>query len=148
MSANDDLVLIVERVKALTAFLATEDGANLLAGAKRAANILKAEEKKDGEGAFEAAPDLALIAEKGLFEEKALVVALDKARASASEAVAAERFEEAMTALAALRAPVDAFFEKVTVNADDPALRANRLRLLAQFRAATRAVADFGKIAG
>jgi glycyl-tRNA synthetase beta chain len=145
---NDDLLMIVRRVEALTAFLATEDGANLLAGFKRAANILRAEEKKDGEGAFEAAPDLSLIASQGQIEEKALAVALDKARAEAADSVAREDFAGAMGALSTLRVPVDAFFEAVTVNADDPAMRTNRLRLLAQLRAATRTVADFSKISG
>ena len=140
--------MIVRRVEALTAFLATEDGANLLAGYKRAANILRAEEKKDGEGAFEAAPDLALIGSQGQIEEKALAVALDRARTDAAEVVAREDFAGAMGALSTLRAPVDAFFEAVTVNADDPAMRTNRLRLLAQLRAATRTVADFSKISG
>ncbi|HEV7327510.1 MAG TPA: glycine--tRNA ligase subunit beta [Bosea sp. (in: a-proteobacteria)] len=147
-SGNDDLLLITRRVAALGRFLDTEDGRNLLAGYRRAANILKAEEKKDGEGAFAGAPNLPLIAEAGSIEEKALAVGLDKARDAASRAVAAEDYEGAMAALAELRPAVDAFFDKVTVNDPDPALRANRLKLLNQLREATRAVADFSRIVG
>ncbi len=147
-SANDDLLLITRRVAALGRFLEAEDGKNLLAGYKRAANILKAEEKKDGEGAFADAPDLHLIAEAGLIEEKALAVALAQATPKAEAAVAAEDYEGAMGALAEIRPAVDAFFDKVTVNDPDPALRANRLKLLNQLRQATRAVADFDRIAG
>ncbi len=146
--ASDDLLLITRRIAALSRFLETDDGRSLLAGYKRAANILKAEEKKDGEGAFAGAPDLHLIAEAGLIEEKALAVALSNATPRAEAAVAAEDYEGAMAALAELRPAVDAFFDKVTVNDPDPALRANRLRLLNRLREATRAVADFGKIAG
>ncbi len=147
-SANDDLLLITRRVAALGRFLDTEDGRNLLAGYKRAANILKAEEKKDGEGAFADAPDLHLIADAGLIEEKALAVALAQATPKAQGSVAAEDYEGAMAALAEIRPAVDAFFDKVTVNDPDPALRANRLKLLNQLRQATRAVADFDRIAG
>jgi glycyl-tRNA synthetase beta chain len=147
-SNNDDLLLITRRVEALGRFLDTEDGKNLLAGYRRAANILKAEEKKDGEGAFAGAPDLQLIAGAGLIEEKALAVALSQATPKAEAAVAAEDYEGAMAALAELRPAVDAFFDKVTVNDPDPALRANRLKLLGQLREATRAVADFSRIAG
>ncbi len=121
------------------------DGKNLLAGYRRAANILRAEEKKDGEGAFAAAPDAALLAEP---EEKALHAALANVLPEAEAAVAAEQYACAMKALATLRGPVDAFFDKVTVNAPEPALRANRLRLLNGLRQATLAVADFGRIAG
>lgn len=147
-SANYDLLLITRRVAALSRFLDTEDGKSLLAGYKRAANILKIEEKKDGEGAFAGAADLQLIADAGLIEEKALAVALSQATPKAASAVAAEDYEGAMSALAELRPAVDAFFDKVTVNDPDPALRANRLKLLNQLREATRAVADFGRIAG
>ncbi len=147
-TGSDDLLLITRRVGALGRFLETEDGKSLLAGYKRAANILKAEEKKDGEGAFAGAADLGLIAQAGLIEEKGLAVALAQATPKAESAVAAEDYEGAMAALADLRPAVDAFFDKVTVNDPDPALRANRLRLLNQLRAATRAVADFGRIAG
>ena len=148
VSSNDDLLLITRRVAALGRFLETEDGKSLLAGYKRAANILKAEEKKDGEGAFAGAADLQLIADAGLIEEKALAVALAQATPKAEAAIAAEDYEGAMAALAELRPAVDAFFDKVTVNDPDPALRANRLKLLNQLREATRAVADFGRIAG
>lgn len=147
-SSNDDLLLITRRVAALGRFLDTEDGKNLLAGYKRAANILKAEEKKDGEGAFAGAADLHLIADAGLIEEKALAVALAQATPKAEAAVAAEDYEGAMAALAELRPAVDAFFDRVTVNDPDPAQRANRLKLLNQLRQATRAVADFDRIAG
>jgi glycyl-tRNA synthetase beta chain len=147
-SDSDDLLLITRRVAALGRFLETEDGKSLLAGYKRAANILRAEEKKDGEGAFAGPADLRLIAQAGLIEEKALAVALSQATPKAETAFAAEDYEGAMAALAELRPAVDAFFDKVTVNDPDPALRANRLRLLNQLREATRAVADFGRIAG
>jgi glycyl-tRNA synthetase beta chain len=147
-SANDDLLLITRRVAALATFLETQDGKSLLAGYKRAANILKAEEKKDGEGAFAGAADLQLIAGAGLIEEKALAVALAHATPAASAAVVSEDYEGAMAALAELRPAVDAFFDQVTVNDPDPALRINRLKLLNQLREATRAVADFGRIAG
>ena len=147
-SGNDDLLLITRRVAALGRFLETEDGKSLLAGYKRAANILKAEEKKDGEGAFAGPADLQLIADAGLIEEKALAVALAQAAPKAEAAIAAEDYEGAMAALAELRPAVDAFFDKVTVNDPDPALRANRLRLLNQLRQATLAVADFSRIAG
>ena len=144
-TSNDDLLLIVRRVEALTAFLATEDGANLLAGTKRAANILKAEEKKDGDGAFAGEADAGLLSEPS---EMALHAALLTALPEASTAAAHEDFAGAMTALATLRAPVDAFFEAVMVNAPDPAIRINRLKLLASLRAATLSVADFSKIGG
>ena len=137
--------MIVRRVEALGKFLETDDGKTLLAGYRRAANILKAEEKKDGEGAFAAAYDPALLA---LPEEKALAETLAKAGAEAREKIADDDFEGAMRALARLRSPVDAFFVAVTVNADDPALRRNRLRLLGALRAAVHEVADFSKIAG
>ena len=146
LPGQDDLLLVVRRVEALGQFLGTDDGKNLLAGYKRAANILRIEEKKDGR-AYDAAPDAARAA-AGQPEERALAEALDAARAEASTAVAAEDFEGAMRALSRLRAPVDAFFERVTVNADDPALRENRLLLLNALRAATREVADFSRIEG
>jgi glycyl-tRNA synthetase beta chain len=143
--AHEPTLPIIRRVEALTVFLATEDGANLLAGAKRAANILKAEEKKDGEGAFAGEADPALLSDPA---EKALHAALLTALPAAATAAKAEDFAGAMAALAALRQPVDAFFEAVMVNAPDPAIRANRLKLLGALRAATLSVADFGKIAG
>ncbi|MCO5088914.1 MAG: glycine--tRNA ligase subunit beta [Methylobacteriaceae bacterium] len=142
---QDDLLLIVKRVEALGQFLDSDDGKNLLAGAKRAANILRAEEKKDGEGAFDEPANIEFISE---YEERALKAAIDRASGETKERVKAEDFEGAMHALAKLRAPVDAFFDKVTVNADDARLRKNRLQLLGELRAAMRRVADFSKIAG
>lgn len=146
LPGQDDLLLVVRRVEALGEFLGSDDGKNLLAGYKRAANILRIEEKKDGR-AYDAEPD-AVLAASGQPEERALAEALAAARREASAAVAAEDFAGAMRALSRLRAPVDAFFEKVTVNADDPALRQNRLLLLSALRAATREVADFSRIEG
>jgi glycyl-tRNA synthetase beta chain len=146
LPGQDDLLLIVRRVEALQKFLETEDGKNLLAGYKRAANILRIEEKKDGR-AYDAAPDAALAAQ-GEPAERALAEALQTARAEASKAVEAEDFAGAMRALSTLRAPVDAFFTDVTVNADEPRLRENRLLLLNALRAATQEVADFSKIEG
>ncbi len=142
LEGQDDILMIVRRVEALAAFLATDDGKNLLAGTKRAANILRIEEKKDGR-AFDGAPDAALYAQD---EEKALAAAIERAKSDAGAAVAKEDFAAAMTAMAGLRPAVDAFFDKVTVNADDKAVRENRLKLLNEIRAATRAVADFSKI--
>jgi glycyl-tRNA synthetase beta chain len=141
---QDDLLLIVRRVEALGAFLATDDGKNLLAGYKRATNILRDEEKKAGAG-FTGEVDARLLTEP---EEKALAAALAKATPTATAAVAKEDFAGAMTALAVLRAPVDAFFDKVRVNADDAAVRVNRLRLLNRIREATLTVSDFSKIGG
>jgi glycyl-tRNA synthetase beta chain len=143
LPGQDDLLMIVRRVEALGRFLENDDGRNLLVGYRRAANILKAEEKKDGEGAFAGAYDPDALV---LPEEKALAEALDKASAEAREYVAREDFESAMRALASLRAPVDIFFVAVTVNSDDPALRLNRLRLLGALREAADTVADFSKI--
>jgi len=145
LPGQDDLLMIVRRVEALGRFLETDDGKNLLAGYRRAANILRAEEKKDGAGAFAGAYDENALV---LPQEKALAHALAIARRNAAELVAREDFEGAMRALASLRAPVDAFFLDVTVNADDPALRLNRLRLLGGLREAVHTVADFSKIAG
>jgi len=144
---DDDLVRIVARVEALDAFLKTEDGANLLAGYKRAANILAAEEKKGKWSADEAAGqvDAKLLAEPA---EKALHDALEKALPAARAAVEKEDFAAAMKALSGLRAPVDAFFEKVLVNAPEEQVRRNRLLLLSRFREALSAVADFSKIEG
>jgi glycyl-tRNA synthetase beta chain len=139
-----DLLLIVRRVEALGKFLDTEDGKNLLAGYKRATNIIRIEEKKDNRE-YTGAPDPKLYK---LPEEKALAQAIDAAKAEATRAVETEDFEAAMRAMASLRPHVDAFFDKVTVNVDDKALRENRLKLLNEIRAATRAVADFSKIEG
>ena len=144
---QDDLLMIVKRVEALDAFLATDDGTNLLAGFRRAANILKAEEKKDGKS-YNEAIDLHLIKAKGEAEEKVLAEVLEVATRHAREHVEKEDFAGAMKALAQLRPAVDACFDKILVNADEAELRANRLRLLASFREATRAVADFSAIAG
>ena len=148
LPGQDDLLMIVRRVEALGKFLDSEDGANLLVGYRRAANILRAEEKRDGAGAFDAPPDAELIEAAGLPEEQALFEVMLAAEAEAREAVAREDFAAAMAALAKLRPAVDAFFDKVTVNADDPAVRANRLKLLNMLRKATLAVADFSKIGG
>jgi glycyl-tRNA synthetase beta chain len=145
LPGQDDLLMIVRRVEALGKLLDTEDGKNLLAGYRRAANILRAEEKKVGAGAFGGQHDPALLALPG---EKDLARVLAAAGAAAREHVAAEDFEGAMRALAALRGPVDAFFLDVTVNAGDPALRLNRLRLLGELREAMHGVADFSKVAG
>ena len=142
---HDDLVLIVLRLKALEAFLKTDDGENLAAAYKRAGNILKAEEKKDKAPADPQGVRRDLLQDT---DEKALFAALEEAEAKARDAVAGEDFESAMAALASLRAPLDAFFDNVTVNADDAALRANRLSLLARLVAATAAVADFSKLEG
>ncbi|MEM9054318.1 MAG: glycine--tRNA ligase subunit beta [Pseudomonadota bacterium] len=144
---EDDLVLIVKRVEALAEFLGSEDGANLLAGYKRAANILRAEEKKD-KHRFDGAVDeskLAAKAEQALFE--AITASTDKAKAALEK----EDFAAAMSALASLRAPVDAFFDgpdSVMVNADDKAVRENRLNLLNLMREAIGTVADFSRIEG
>jgi glycyl-tRNA synthetase beta chain len=146
LPGQDDLLLIVRRVDALQKFLDTEDGKNLLAGYKRAANILRIEEKKDGR-AYDSEPDAALAA-AGEPAERALAEALGRARETASAAIAREDFASAMQALSTLRAPVDAFFQDVTVNAPDPKLRENRLLLLNALRAATREVAEFAKIEG
>jgi len=140
----DDLVLIVRRVEALGDFLDTEDGANLLVGYKRATNILKIEEKKD-KRTYDGAPDPSLLEKK---EEKALQTAIGKARKEACAAIAQEDFAAAMAAIARLRGPVDAFFDHVTVNAEEAKLRENRLKLLAQIRDALGGVADFSRIEG
>ncbi|GMP07636.1 MULTISPECIES: glycine--tRNA ligase subunit beta [Bradyrhizobium] len=142
LGGQDDLLMIVRRVEALGKFLDTDDGKNLLAGTKRASNILSIEEKKD-KRTFDGAPDAALY---GLDEEKALAKAIGEVQAEASAAVAKEDFAAAMSAMAKLRPPVDAFFEKVRVNDDDAKVRENRLKLLNEIRSATRAVADFSKI--
>jgi glycyl-tRNA synthetase beta chain len=144
LPGQDDLVLIVRRIEALGKFLDTDDGKNLLAGTKRAANILRIEEKKDNTS-YTGAPDTTLLQQA---EEKELARAIGVAKAEADQAVAREDFASAMTAMAKLRPHVDAFFDKVTVNVGDAALRANRLRLLNEIREATRAVADFSRIEG
>jgi glycyl-tRNA synthetase beta chain len=144
LEGQDDLLLIVRRVEALGKFLDTEDGKNLLAGYKRATNIIRIEEKKDSRE-YTGAPDPKLYK---LMEEETLAREIDLAKAAATRAVAVEDFEAAMHPMARLRSSVDAFFDKVTVNVEDKALRENRLKLLNEIRAATRAVADFSKIEG
>jgi glycyl-tRNA synthetase beta chain len=144
LEGQDDLVLIVRRVEALGKSLDTEDGKNLLAGYKRATNIIRIEEKKDARE-YTGEPDPKLYKQ---LEEQALAQAIIAAKADAARAVAAEDFEAAMRAVARLRPHVDAFFDKVTVNVEDRKLRENRLKLLNEIREATRAVADFSKIEG
>jgi len=164
LGGEDDLVRLLARVKALQAFVETTDGENLLAGYKRASNILK----KEGAGAVrversrdtdegrhglstsletngEGLKPLSYTPEKA---EKALIDALDAAQPQVTAAIDAEQFEQAMTALAALRGPIDQFFEDVTVNDEDEAKREARLALLARFRNAVHQVADFSKIEG
>jgi glycyl-tRNA synthetase beta chain len=154
LGGEDDLVRLLARVKTLQAFMATEDGTNLLAGYKRAANILKQAGKDavipakagiagDGE------PTIAAPAFAGATEmDRTLLAALDTAEPAASAAVAEERFTDAMAALASLRAPIDAFFDGVMVNDPDEAVRAYRLGLLSRFTGAVHGVADFSKIEG
>lgn len=140
---SDDLLQIVRRVEALGSFLDTEDGKNLLAGTKRAANILAAEEKKK--------TAVAETVEPALFRqdaEKSLFAAVNQAEKQAGEAIQNQDFSAAMLALSVLREPVDSFFEHVLVNDEDLSVRANRLALLARIRTATGQVADFSKIAG
>lgn len=144
LGGGDDLVRLLARVKALQAFVGSDEGANLLAAYKRASNIVRIEEKKDG-ASFDQPVEAARL---GLAEEQALFAALNAASATAAPLLAAEDFTGAMAALANLRGPVDDFFTKVTVNADDAGLRVNRLRLLTQIRATLNAVADFSKIEG
>ena len=141
---EDDFVRLLARVDALAKFLASEDGVNLLTASKRAGNILRIEEKKDGRS-YDDAPDASLLR---LPEEFTLVEAMRDARDRAEAALKREAFAGAMAALARLREPVDEFFDKVTVNDDDPAQRANRLRLLSRIRATLNTVADFSKIEG
>ncbi len=143
LGGQDDLVIIVKRVEALGTFLDTEDGQNLLAGFKRAANILVAEQRKKTEIAETVNPELF-----DSEEERALFAALETAENEASTHIAGEDFAGAMIAFARLRSPVDAFFDAVMVNADDRAIRANRLGLLTRIRAAALQVADFSKISG
>ncbi|MFZ0989445.1 MAG: glycine--tRNA ligase subunit beta [Xanthobacteraceae bacterium] len=144
LEGQDDLLLIVRRVEALGQFLDSEDGKNLLAGYKRATNIIRIEEKKDTRH-YTGAPQSRLYRQP---EERALANAIETAETEAARAVKKEDFVAAMRAMAKLRPHVDAFFDKVTVNVDDKALRENRLRLLNQIREATRTVADFSKIEG
>ena len=140
---SDDLLAITRRVEALGSFLDTDDGKNLLAGTKRAANILAAEAKKG--------TAVANAVDPALFDtdrERALFDSLEEAEAQAKLAIEGENYEQAMSFLSRLRAPVDAFFEDVMVNAEDDAVRANRLALMRRIRDATGTVADFSKIEG
>ena len=172
LGGEDDLVRLLARVRALQSFMDTEDGANLLAGYKRAANILKKEDWHGAEGeiartgeedplALVDDPDMTAVIQAKMAErhakelsyapepaEKALMDALAKSEPAASRAIEDEDFSAAMAALAALRAPIDRFFEEVTVNADEENKRAHRLDLLARFRAAVHKVADFSRIEG
>ena len=141
---GDDLLIIVRRVEALGRFLDTEDGEHLLIGATRAINILRIEEKKDSR-TYDESPDPTLFKRP---EEKALAKAVDAVEKGSAAAITREDFEAAMAEMAKLRTPVDEFFDHVTVNATDPGLRANRLRLLNRIRATTLTVADFSKIEG
>ena len=144
LGGEDDLVRLLARVRALQSFVGTDDGTNLLAGYKRAANILK-KEGVAGEVVPAAYEPLSYTPETG---EAALVAALDAAEPAAADAVAREDFEGAMAALATLRAPIDVFFDSVTVNDVDPVRRTARLNLLARVRAAVHKVADFSRIDG
>ena len=139
---EDDLVRLLARVEALRAFLATDDGANLLTALRRASNIVRIEEKRDGRSYAQSPNERQLQAK----EEQTLYVRLTAVGDDIADALRREAFGEAMAALARLRQPVDAFFDRVTVNADEPELRANRLRLLSQIRSALAAVADFSLI--
>ena len=141
--ADDDITRLLARTDAVAAFLATPDGRDLLAASRRAANILRIEDKRDGPHAGPLDPALLVQA-----EEQALAAALDAAEPAVETDIAAERYADAMAALAALRPPLDAFFDKVTVNAPDPALRLNRLRLLARVTDAMGRAADFSQIEG
>ncbi len=145
LPGQDDLLMIVRRIEALGKLLETEDGKNLLAGYRRAANILRAEEKKDGAKAFSGKHEQTVLAPPA---ERYLADVVASAGAAARQRAASEDFEGAMRALAALRAPVDGFFLDVTVNDPDPQTRVNRLRLLHELREAMHAVADFSKVAG
>jgi glycyl-tRNA synthetase beta chain len=147
LGGEDDLVRLLARVKALQAFIDTEDGRDLLVAYNRAANIVRAEEKKESGLAARIAGD---VDERLLqaVEEKAVAAALASADARAAPALEREDFAAAMSALAELRTPIDVFFDRVTVNADDPALRLNRLKLLNRIRATIDRVADFSKIEG
>ncbi len=141
--ADDDLVRLLARTDAVAAFLATPDGADLLAGGRRAANILRIEDKKDGPHTGPIDP--ALLTE---FAERALAAALDTTLPQVEQAIAGERFEVAMRSLAQLRPALDALFETVTINDPDPARRQNRLRLLARVGSAMALAADFSRIEG
>ncbi len=144
LDGQDDLLMIVKRVEALGEFLESDDGANLLAGVKRASNILRIEEKKDNTR-FVDPVDTGLLDDK---HEKALVKMIGQVKKSVDKSLEAEDFGAAMAALAKMRTPVDDFFDHVIVNAEDGKIRKNRLNLLAEIRETTRRVADFTKVAG
>jgi glycyl-tRNA synthetase beta chain len=144
LGGEDDLLRLVTRVTALQQFLKSEDGGNLLAGYKRAANILRIEERKDGRS-YDGEPDPSLLS---MAEEKSLFMDMAAGRELIAAELERERFADAMRAMARLRGPVDAFFDKVTVNAPNQELRTNRLKLLARLRATLHTVADFSKIEG
>jgi glycyl-tRNA synthetase beta chain len=144
LGGEDDLVRLLARVEALDRFLASDDGANLLVAYRRAANIVRIEEKRDGRAYDGPARRDAL----EIPEEKVLAERLGAATVTAKAALEREAFDEAMTALAGLRGPVDEFFDRVTVNTDKPELRENRLRLLSEIRATLNRVADFSQIEG
>ena len=144
LGGEDDLVRLLARVDALKSFLDGEDGGNLLVAYRRASNIVRIEEKKDGK-AYNSGVDAGRLRQE---EEQALHRALLASAAAGGEALGREDFAGAMAALARLRRPVDAFFDKVTVNSDDAELRANRLRLLSEVRATLNRVADFSQIEG
>jgi glycyl-tRNA synthetase beta chain len=144
LGSEDDLVRLLARVEALGSFLATDDGANLLTAYKRASNIVRIEEKRDA-AVYEPDPSAELLRQD---EERALSAALRPAREIAARSLDADDFSGAMAALAQLRRPVDGFFDRVTVNCDEPDLRANRLRLLSLIRATLGTVADFSRIEG
>jgi len=139
---EDDLVRLIARVDALSGFLDSDDGENLVAAFKRASNIVAIEEKKDGIS-FDGDIAVDKLAQD---EERALVDGLSASAQRANAAIEAEKYVEAMEAMSTLRAPVDLFFDKVTVNADDADIRANRLRLLSQFRSTLGQIADFSRI--
>jgi glycyl-tRNA synthetase beta chain len=144
LSGEDDLVRLLTRVSALEGFVGSDESDNLLTGYKRAVNILRIEEKKDGTS-YDGRPDPGLFE---LDEERRLHAALEAALKSNAGHLAGERFEASMAGIAALRKPIDAFFDHVTVNTDNPDLRTNRLRLLNRIRSSLNAVADFSKIEG
>ena len=144
VDGQDDVALIVKRVSALAEFLATEDGESLLAGGKRAQNILRIEEKKDKK-TYRNNPDIGLFEED---EEHVLYKAILRSKSDIAAAVNVENFSGSMRALSDLRSPVDMFFDKVVVNVDSPSIRKNRLLLLSEMRSAMHSVADFSKISG
>jgi glycyl-tRNA synthetase beta chain len=144
LGGEDDLARLLARVDALAGFVGSDDGANLLAAYKRASNILRIEEKKDGKS-YDQPVNGPLLSQD---EEKDLALGIESVAIVVKELLEREDFTAAMSRLAGLRGPVDAFFDKVTVNAEDPAARANRLALLSSIRATLGAVADFSRIEG